>query len=106
MFHNAQGGIVKLDKGDMDYISFGSGEKCLVMIPAVLLIKECVYSAVHGTIHGFNGEEMLYGFSAFIDTFTFYLCFFFPLFFLWGCLLIAAVSLTIAAVVVFKKSAE
>lgn len=35
MFHNAQGGIVKLDKGDMDYISFGSGEKCLVMIPGL-----------------------------------------------------------------------
>lgn len=75
-----------------------------VAVPAVLLLKECIYSAVHGTIHGFNGDEMLYGFSAFIDTFTFYLCFLFPLFFLWGCLLIAAVALTIAAVVVFKES--
>lgn len=77
-----------------------------VIVPALLLINECIYSAVNGTTHGFNGDEMLYGLSAFIDTFTFYLCFFFPLFFVWGCLLITAISLTIAAVVVSKKQGK
>lgn len=77
-----------------------------VAVPAVMLFMDCMYSYTHGTTHGFNGDEMLYGFSAFADTFMFYLCFLFPLFVLWGVLLIAAVSLTIITAVVFKKSAR
>lgn len=74
-----------------------------VIIPAGFLMNECIYSWIHGTVHGFNGDEFLYGFSAFLDTLMFYFCFFFPLFFLWGCLLITAVSLTIASVITKKQ---
>lgn len=77
-----------------------------VAVPALMLFKDCIYSYNHGTTHGFNSDEMLYGFSAFADTFMFYLCFLFPLFVLWGVLLIAAVTLTVITVVVSKKSAR
>lgn len=46
-----------------------------VIIPAGFLMNECIYSWIHGTVHGFNGDEILYGFSAFLDTFMFFLSF-------------------------------
>lgn len=67
-----------------------------VIIPAVLLLRECMYSFIHGTTHGFNSNEILYGFGAFADTFMFYLCFFLPLFILWCGLFVLSVSLTVA----------
>lgn len=73
-----------------------------VIIPAVMLLKECIYSFINGTTRGFNSDQMLYGFSAFTDTFMFYFCFFFPLFFLWGCMVILSVSFTIASIVIKK----
>lgn len=35
MFYNARNGILKIDDTDMNYISFGSGERNLIMIPGL-----------------------------------------------------------------------
>lgn len=35
MFYNAANGNIKIGNSDMDYISFGKGDICLVMIPGL-----------------------------------------------------------------------
>ena len=35
MFYNAANGNIKIGNTDMDYISFGKGEKNLIMIPGL-----------------------------------------------------------------------
>ena len=35
MFYNAKNGNIRIDNTDMDYISFGNGQKNLIMVPGL-----------------------------------------------------------------------
>lgn len=65
-----------------------------VIIPALMLFKECLDSFLFGTYHGFNTGVYLYGMPAAVDTFLVFLWVFFPFFILWGTMLIVAVVMT------------
>ena len=78
----------------------------VVMIPAILLLGECLSNSINGTYHGFTGEELLYGIPAFFDTLFFYFTFFIPLFILWFFIFTVAVSLTITTIVMYCRKGK
>lgn len=69
-----------------------------VIIPLLMLFRECLDSFLFGTYHGFNTDEYIYGMSAAADTFLLFLWIFFPLFILWGIMLIVAVVMTVVVI--------
>lgn len=74
-----------------------------VMIPAVNVLKECMDSFINGTVHGFHGEEVFYGFPAFMDTFLMLAAFLLPFFILWGVMLVVAIILTIITIILYVR---
>lgn len=75
----------------------------VVIIPAMLLLNECIDSYFNGTYHGFAGEELLYGIPAFLDTLGFYVLFFFPVSILWFIIFMIAIALTVVTIIVYCR---
>lgn len=76
----------------------------IVIIPAILLLNQCINSYINGTTHGFNSEEYLYGIPAFFDTFSAIVLFLSPLVILWFILFIFAIIITIVTIMCYREN--
>ena len=82
----------------------------ITAIPVINVLKECLYSAIHGTIpfresFGNAPVEIVYGFPAFVDTLQLYGVFFFVFVVAWGGLLVFTLGFT-AYTYIFCKDAK
>lgn len=75
----------------------------MTIIPATMLISECIDSYINGTYHGFNSEGLIFGIQAFLDTFCLYIFLYFPLVILWLIIFIATVVITTVTIINFCK---
>lgn len=73
------------------------------MIPILILLYNCFYSAIYGAYHGFNGDVMIYGIAAFMD--TFFACLIFGVLYdiIWFVLFIIALGFTIFMIIYLRR---
>lgn len=75
----------------------------LVIIPAIFIFSECMYSYENGINIALEGTELVYGISAFASALSLYIAFGFPLFIMWILLFIATIIITIFMIKKYKK---
>lgn len=72
------------------------------ILPVVLLLVECIDSAVNGTIR-WGESGYVYGIPAFIDTLEVYLVFGFVLVVLWAVLFLHTLVFTVITIIVARR---
>lgn len=67
----------------------------ITIVPAAYVMKHCISAFFNGTYHGFNSDEKIYGFNAFVDVLLSYIAFEFIFFVIWFICLVITIVYTI-----------
>ncbi len=67
----------------------------ITIVPAAYVMKHCIIAFFNGTYHGFNSDEKIYGFNAFVDVLLSFIAFEFIFFVIWFISLVITIVYTI-----------
>ena len=67
----------------------------ITIVPAAYVMKHCIIAFFNGTYHGFNSDEKIYGFNAFVDVLLSFIAFEFIFFVIWFICLVITIVYTI-----------